>query len=74
MQIYATHRSPHKKYRVKGLTKDGASTQTFPFEKDGSTVQMTVKNYFEKELNVQLRYSHVHFYFEKFYFLFFWMF
>lgn len=35
---------------------------------------MTVKNYFEKELNVQLRYSHVHFYFEKFYFLFFWMF
>ena len=72
MQIYSTHRSPHKKYRVKGLTRDGASTQTFPFEKDGNIVQMTVKNYFEKELNVQLRYNHVHFYFEKFCFFLIW--
>lgn len=60
MKIYATHRSDHKKkYRVNGLTKDGASTQTFPFEKDGNTIQMTVKNYFEKELGVPLRYNHV---------------
>lgn len=60
MKIYATHRSDHKKkYRVNGLTKDGASTQTFPFEKDGNTIQMTVKNYFEKELAVPLRYNHV---------------
>ena len=41
------------------MTKDGASTQTFPFEKDGNTIQMTVKNYFEKELAVPLRYNHV---------------
>ena len=64
MQIYATHRRSHKrKYRVNGLTNDGASTQTFPFVKDGNTIKMTVKNYFEQELNVPLRYNHNHFYF-----------
>ena len=55
-----------RKYRVNGLTRNGASTQTFPFERDGNTIDMTVQNYFEKELNVPLRYDYVHFYFEKF--------
>ena len=69
VKIYATHRKPHKrKYRVNGLTHDGASAQTFPFEKDGNTIQMTVKHYFEEELNLPLRYNHNHFYFGKFYF------
>ena len=67
VQIYATHKIPHKKYRVNGLTKDGASVQTFPFEKAGNTIQMTVKDYFEKEFNVPIRYNHNHFSF-KFYF------
>ena len=67
VQIYATHRTPHKKYRVNGLTKDGASIQTFPFEKAGNTIQMTVKDYFEKELNLPIRYNHNHFSFGKFY-------
>ena len=36
MLIYVTHNGHYKrKYRVKGLTRDGASTQIFPFEKDG---------------------------------------
>ena len=56
--IYVTHRdNPNRKYRVKGLTKDGASTQTFPFERDGITSQMTVKTYFEGELKYPLRYN-----------------
>ena len=38
-----------RKYRVNGLTKNGASTQTFPFERDGNTIHMTVQNYFEEE-------------------------
>ena len=65
MKIYATHRNTHRReYRVNGLTRDGANRQTFPFERDGSTIQMTVKNYFEEELNYSLTYNHVHFYFE----------
>ena len=58
--------SYQRKYRVIGLTENGASTQTFPFERDGNKIDMTVQNYFEKELNVPLRYIYVHFYFEKF--------
>ena len=58
MLIYVTHEIDNKrKYRVVGLTKDGASAQTFPFEKGGNTVHMTVQKYFEKELNVRLRYN-----------------
>lgn len=69
MQIYATHTSPHKrKYRVNGLTNNGASTQTFPYGKNGNTIMMTVKDYFEQEKNVSLRYKYDHFYFEQFYF------
>ena len=69
LHIYATHRSPRKrKYRVNGLTNDGASTQTLPFAQDENMIQMTVKNYFEQKLNVPLRYNHNHFYFGKFYF------
>ena len=55
-------------YRVNGLTRNGASTQTFPFERDGNTINMTVQNYFEEELHVALRYDYVNFYFGKFYF------
>ena len=55
-----------RKYRVYRLTRNGASTQTFSFERDGNKIDMTVQNYFEKELNVPLRYDYVHFYFEKF--------
>lgn len=56
--IYVTHKFDNKrKYGVVGLTKDGASTQTFPFEKGGYTVHMTVQKYFEKELNVRLKYN-----------------
>ena len=66
MLIYV--KSSKRNYRVVGLTNDGASTQTFPFEKDGYTIQMTVQNYFEKELNVSLKYNHFLFYFERFYF------
>ena len=55
-----------RKYRVNGLTRNGASTQTFPFERDGSTIGMTIQNYFEEELNMSLRYNYVYFYFEKF--------
>lgn len=58
MQIYATHTSSHKrKYRVNGLTNNGASTQTFPYGKNGNTIMMTVKDYFEQEKNVSLRYN-----------------
>ena len=60
--------SYQRKYKVIGLTENGAITQTFPFERDGNTIDMTVQNYFEQELNVRLRYNYVHFYFEKFYF------
>ena len=67
VQIYVTHMGSYqRKYRVIGLTENGASTQTFPFERDGNKIDMTVQNYFEKELNVPLRYIYVHFYFEKF--------
>ena len=59
--------SYQRKYRVIDLTENEASTQTFPFERDGSIIDMTVQNYFEKELKVQLRYNYVHLYFEKFY-------
>ena len=57
-----------RKYRVNGLTRNGASTQTFRFERDGNEIDITVQHYFEEELNVPLRYDYVHFYFEKFYF------
>ena len=68
MQIYATHMGTYqRKYRVIGLTGNGASTQMFPLERDGNKIAMTVQNYFEKELNVPLRYNYVNFYFEKFY-------
>lgn len=56
-----------RKYRVNGLTRNGASAETFPFEKDGNTVNMTVQSYFEEELNIPLRYDYVHLHFEKFY-------
>ena len=59
--------SYQKRYRVIGLTENGASTQTFPFERDGNSVDMTVQNYFEKELKVRLRYNYVHLNSEKFY-------
>ena len=55
-----------RKYRVNSLTRNGASTQTFPFERDGNTIGMTIQNYFEEELKVELRYNYVYFYFEKF--------
>ena len=61
--------SYQRKYKVIGLTENEASTQTFPFERDGSAIDMTVQNYFETELNIPLRYNYVHFYFEKFLFL-----
>ena len=68
VQIYVTHMGSHqRKYRVIGLTGKGASTQTFPFERDGNKIDMTVQHYFEKELNVRLRYNYVCFYVEKFY-------
>ena len=58
MLIYVTHNGHDKrKYRVNGLTRNGASTQRFPFEKDGNIIRMTVKNYYEKELNLPLRYN-----------------
>ena len=60
--------SYQRKYRVIGLTENGASAQTFPIERDGNTIDMSVQNYFENELNVRLRYDYVHFYFGKFYF------
>ena len=60
--------SHQRKYRVIGLTQNAASTQTFPFERDGNTTDMTVQNYFQKELKVPLRYNYVPIYFEKFYF------
>ena len=68
VQIYYSNgTSPRKrKYRVNNLTNDGASTQTFPFKKDGNTIEMTVKNYFEQELSTPLRYNHNHFSFGKF--------
>ena len=70
MKIYATHKTYKRKYCVNGLTRLGASTQIFPFEKDGSTVEMTVENYFQEELNYSLKYNHVHFSFGNFiYFL-----
>ena len=56
-----------RKYRVIGLTENGASRQTFPFERGGDAINMTVQNYFEKELNLRLRYNYVHIYFETFY-------
>ena len=59
--------SYQRKYRVIGLKENGASTQTFPFERDGKKTDMAVQNYFEKELKVPLRYNYGHFYFEKFY-------
>ena len=70
MKIYATHRDYKRKYRVNGLTRHGASTQTFPFEKDGSIIQMTVENYFQEELNYQLKYNHNVFFLIIFLFLF----
>ena len=58
MQIHITHRgTQHRKYRVIGLTKDGANTQTFPFQRDGNIIDMTVKDYFEREFNLTLRYD-----------------
>ena len=51
--------SHQRKYRVIGLTENGASTQTFPFERAGNKIDMTVQHYFEKELNVRLRYNYV---------------
>lgn len=70
MKIYATHRVTHRrKYRVNGLTRYGANRQTFPFERDGSPIEMTVQNYFEEVLNYPLRYD-VRFYFIfQFYFI-----
>ena len=56
-----------RKYRVNGLTRNAASTQTFPFERDGNTINMTVQSYFEEQLNVPLRYDYVNLHFEKFY-------
>ena len=47
--------SYQRKYQVIGLTENGANTQAFPFERDGNTIDMTVQNYFENELNVSLR-------------------
>ena len=69
VQIYVTHMgsSHQRKYRVIGLTENEASTQTFPLEKNGNIIDMTVQNYFEMELNVRLRYNYVHIYFEMFY-------
>ena len=45
--------SYQRKYRVIGLTENGASAQTFPIERDGNTIDMSVQNYFENELNVR---------------------
>lgn len=56
VKIYVTHMGSYqRKYQVIGLTENGANTQTFPFERDGNTIDMTVQNYFKNELNVSLR-------------------
>ena len=68
IKIYVTHNGYQRQYRVNGLRKNGASTETFPFKRAGNEIKITVQNYFEEELNVSLRYDYVHFYFEKFYF------
>ena len=57
--------SHQRKYRVIGLTENGASRPTFPFERDGKKIDITAQNYFEQELKVRLRYNYVHIYFEK---------
>ena len=44
-----------KEKSVEDITELGADEQTFPLVQDGGTIQVTVKDYFEKEKQVPLK-------------------
>jgi eukaryotic translation initiation factor 2C len=59
LKVEVTHMSGsyRRKYKVNGITRDGAGVQTFPGRDGGPPTR--VADYFRSEYNVRLRYPHV---------------